>query len=30
MSATTFMRRYLELAEKAAPAGDTPVGARCS
>jgi tRNA(adenine34) deaminase len=27
MSATTFMRRCLELAEKAALAGDTPVGA---
>jgi tRNA(Arg) A34 adenosine deaminase TadA len=30
MSATTFMRRYIEVAEKAALTGDTPVGARCS
>jgi hypothetical protein len=30
MSATTFMPRYLEVAEKAALARDTPVGARCS
>jgi hypothetical protein len=30
MNATMFMRRCLTLAENAALAGDTPVGARCS